>query len=402
MPRKPKELKGVELKKILAMKPEDVTLSLLRTMFADTETSDAEYTPQDKLTLPKGRAFNKGQIRTNLGRFVVNMFVLAPLEGAVEYVNAPLTQKTVDGLISDATEKMTENEVTPEQYVDFMERLSWIGYSTVAFTSPSFGLDGVRVPPKTAALKKRLLKQHAKKIASGDPQTINRIEKELLESARKELKAKGSPSLEYYESGTRGSFDNNFKNMAVMRGLVPDPQNPGKFLVGKNNLSDGTGPEDQHLTSSLLIQGAGGRAIDTRKSGYMSKQLTSAFQGIVLGPPGSDCGAKRTLKVKLTQKNHKAFRLRYIMKGGKPVLLDMKTLKSMVGREVELRSPMFCRTPEVCEMCYGRLPFELGIKNVGLTYNAVGEKLKNLALKSFHDATVHLGEVDLDRAISAE
>jgi hypothetical protein len=403
MPRNKKELKGPELDRVLRMRPDEITLTRLRAMFADTEERAAEYNPQDTFTLPAKKLWNDAAVRTNLGRFVVNMFVLAPLKGALGYRNVPLDQKAINSMIAEATTRMTENRLHADDYVDFMERLTWLGYSTAAFTIPGFGLDGVRCPPKTAALKVRLLRQHRAAIEAGDPVVIDAVEKELLAAARAELRAQGSPSLEYYESGARGDFNNNYKNMAVMRGLVADPQHPGKFLVGKSSLFDGTSPEEQHVGSSILIQGAGGRAIDTRKSGYMSKQLTAAFQGIVLDVDGSDCGSTRTLKVRITPANAGEFRLRYAATSpGKLVLLDSEKIKEFYGKDVHLRSPMFCRTPAICEKCYGRLPFELGIVNVGMTYNAVGERLKGLSMKQFHNSTVHLGEVDLDRAISPE
>ena len=402
MPRKSKEIKGSDLKYVFSIASDDVTLPLLRGLFADTEDGESRFSPQDKLSVPRGKAGAKSQTRTNLGRYMFNMFALEPLRPHVGYINDPLTQKRVSALIGEATDLMTEGKIIPDEYVDFMERMAWMGYSTVSFVAPGFGMDGVRLPPKAAALKKKLLEKNREALKRGDADAVSRVEKELLAAARLELKAKGSASLDYWDSGSRGNFKNNFKNMAAMRGLVADPQHPGKFLVGTSCLSDGTPPEDMQLGATVLIQGAGGRAVDTRKGGYMSKQLMASFQGLILGEDGSNCETRRCLTVKITSKNSGEFRLRYIVVNKKLVLLDSDMLKKFIGKTVQLRTPMFCRSPEVCEKCYGRLPYEIGIKNVGMTYNAIGVRLKGLSLKQMHDSTVQVGKIDLDSVIFEE
>ena len=131
----------------------------------------------------------------------------------------------------------------------------------------------------------------------------------------------------------------------------------------------------------------------------MSKQLTAAFQGVVTDEPGTDCGVRRTLRVTITKENQHEFRLRWIIEGGKKVLLTKAERMKRLGQEVELRSKMFCRTRKICSVCAGELPYRLRIRNVGLTYNGVGETLKKLAMKSFHDSRVKLARIDLDAAV---
>jgi hypothetical protein len=163
---------------------------------------------------------------------------------------------------------MLEDKISEEETIDFMNRLSWMGFSTSSFTSPPFDLNGLVCPPKTAKLRKELFKKYDQEIKDGDPKTVALIEKELITSARDELK--GEPILDYYDSGARGSFDNNYKNTVLMRGLVPDPARPGKFKVSLGNLVDGSPLEDQYIGANILLAGAGGRALETRRSGLAS------------------------------------------------------------------------------------------------------------------------------------
>ena len=401
MPRKARELKPDEVKYILSLQGKDVTQDLMKEFFADTIKSDAKFNPRDTFTLPKGKLNVKSNTRTTLGRYIFNFFVYEKIIDQMGYINKPLTEKVIEKeIIQEATTKMLENDISQENYIDFMERLNWLGYSITAFITPGFGLDAVVIPPKTEKLKKQLFKRYEKEIASGDPQIISKIEKELLESAKKELKDSGNERvLDYYESGSRGSFENNYKNTALMRGLVADPQNKGKFLISKTNLSDGIGSDETNIYGNLLLQGAGGRAIETKKGGYMAKQLTAAFQGLRIDDDGTDCGTKKTLTVKITNENKDMFKLRYYVEKGKLLLINSKNISSLVGKVIQLRSPMYCKSEYICEKCYGRLPYEIGIRDIGLTYTNIGDTLKNLSMKSFHDATVKFTDVGLDSAI---
>jgi len=60
---------------------------------------------------------------------------------------------------------------------------------------------------------------------------------------------------------------------------------------------------------------------------------------------------------------------------------------------------MYCRNEKICNKCFGDLPYKLGIENVGLTFNKIGEDLKQLSMKSFHDSTVSLNSIDFQSAI---
>jgi hypothetical protein len=83
------------------------------------------------------------------------------------------------------------------------------------------------------------------------------------------------------------------------------------------------------------------------------------------------------------------------MERGKLIRLDPEILEDYAGKTVKLRSPMFCRGKQYCNKCYGDLPYLIGIKNVGLTINAIGESLKRFSLKAFHDASVKTAKMDV-------
>ena len=104
----------------------------------------------------------------------------------------------------------------------------------------------------------------------------------------------------------------------------------------------------------------------------------------------------RTLELKLTESNYNGYIGRYIVEGKKIIKLDEKNIKSYIGKTVHLRSPMFCTSDKICNVCFGDLPYILGIKNVGLTAAKIGSNFVNLGMKTFHNSTMKIKELDVN------
>lgn len=397
------EMTGENLKFILTLKPSDITLKFLKKYFASTKVDNVidkkVFSFQDKFTLEKNSKFgNKENIRTNVGKYIFNLFTLEKFRGKVDYFNNTLNKSELNNINNILSEMILEDEITMIEYKEFIDRLNWLGFGTVTFTAPNFGIAGLTCPPKTAKLRKELFIKYKKELEDVDTKIVTMIENKLIASAKEELK--GTTILDFYESGSRGNFDNNYKTMVLMKGLVPNPRKPGKFLVSLGNLSDGTPPEDQWLGANQLINGASGRALETAIGGYMAKQLNAAFQGIVLGEKDSNCKTNNTLTVTLTTKNINEFKYRFIIDGGNLVRLDKKNKGKYVGKTVKMRSPMYCKHPNICNKCFGDLPFILDIKNIGLTFSETAENLKLFSMKAFHDSSVKTLDVDIFSTIT--
>lgn len=127
--------------------------------------------------------------------------------------------------------------------------------------------------------------------------------------------------------------------------------------------------------------------------------MFAAFQSLTLDEKDSDCGSTKTLNLLLTNKNYKLFLYRYIVEGGKLVRLDNTNIKSYIGKEVKLRSALYCQSPKICNKCAGDMYYNLGIVNAGLTVTKIGSVVLNLSLKNFHDTTLKLGRIDYTKYI---
>ena len=139
-----------------------------------------------------------------------------------------------------------------------------------------------------------------------------------------------------------------------------------------------------------------GNMYGTQVSGYLAKQLLASMQGETLDEPGTDCGSKKTVEVKLTQKNIRNYEYRYIIDGGKLVCLDPEHMTKYIGKTVHMRSPMYCLGDKICNKCAGELEYKMGRKNIGLGCSKLATVLLQMGMKKFHTSAIASKQIELD------
>ena len=91
---------------------------------------------------------------------------------------------------------------------------------------------------------------------------------------------------------------------------------------------------------------------------------------------------------------------RYIVEKGKLKLLTPDNVKEYMGKEVNMRTPLYCTSDKYCNVCSGNQYYMMdGLRNVGLLTNRVGTSLLNAALKGFHDMSLKIVDIDIDKFI---
>lgn len=121
----------------------------------------------------------------------------------------------------------------------------------------------------------------------------------------------------------------------------------------------------------------------------------SAFQHIVLLDEGSDCGTKRYIEMKVTDKNIDMIMYSYVIEGSKLVEITSENRDSFIGKKIKLRYSSMCEAKNgICNKCAGNLFYRLGIKNVGAATPQIPSKLKLLSMKLFHDDQLNFTEMD--------
>jgi len=134
--------------------------------------------------------------------------------------------------------------------------------------------------------------------------------------------------------------------------------------------------------------------------GYENKKISTSFQAAVIDAPGSDCGTKKLFKIHLTDKIYNLYKYRYVKDGNNLVELNDSNKDKFMDKIVYMRSPLYCKGDKICSKCAGQFFYKLGVENIGLTTNSIGGVLLNASMKSFHDSTVYLKELDIEDYIS--
>lgn len=361
----------------------------------------SKFHPYDIIDIPPGSygpagKKNKNTFTTTVGRWVFNKAFIEPhFFDLFGYINKPITKKTIGWINQVQSYALLEDKITMDDMMDYNQRCQkFQAYTTMLCPSISEAmlLISKTIEPK----KKELLKKYAKEIAANDAYTVGLIENELLEEAKRVLK--DDPTMDLYDSGAVGSFDNNFKNMYIMKGAVKDPDPLKGYNIITSNQIDGICKEEYSKYANALPAGPYARAKKTEVFGYYEKLFLNAFQHVVLDKPGSDCGTKRTITVTLDNKMLDQMMYSYIVEGSRLVELTSENREKYRGKTVKMRFSSLCEGTHICNKCAGNLFYRLGISNIGVATPQLASKVKVITMKGFHDSTVKYGKIDIKKA----
>jgi hypothetical protein len=421
--KRPPALSEEDARRVLYTNPADITLTILRDWFAWKQEIPPHFDPQAELTVPTDlrrlpvpppgdRPAGTWTVRdapgwsavlvTTVGRVVANGLPFsrsAALRASQPYINAPWDEKVVRAVEQRLVDGRLDGTLDADDVAWAIDRLQWLGYAPTSFIASSMTIDTIRLPPKTAALKHKILAgERGDRLREGNLKEVAATEKELLTSAREEL-AGVDPGMDIYESGARGSFGNNYKNTAVMRGAIRRSDDPSKITVSTASLDDGIPKAEMPAYADMITQASYARSISTAQGGYILKQMNAAFQSLALDPsPTSDCGTARLLDVFID--DPREYLYRFYRDGSTLREITPALAEGLKGRSVRMRSPLFCASKGgICSRCAGTLFYRVGINQIGLLAGRIGTSMMASSLRSFHDVTLKTTKISLPNHI---
>ena len=377
--------------------------SLIMDWFADYGDGP-RFNTYDIISIPKGyygsSKKNKNEFTTTVGLWVFNKSFIEPFSDIIGYINETITDDIYNDINRDLSYALLEDKITTDELKDFITQ-SQILMGCASAICPSHTIDMLLLTEKAQKKKKELEKQYKDELAAGDLNTIKTIEDELIKFAKEELK--DSESVDMYNSGARGSWGNNFKNMYLVKGSIR--KTDGSYDYVSSSYIEGLDPKDFAKTNDAAVGGPYSRSQKTRYGGYNEKLFTRATQHIKV-IPHTDCGTKRTIKITLDKKNIRNWMYSYYIKnngGVEEITSDNKN--SLIGKTVNMRFSSLCernKDGSVCECCAGTLFRRAGIANAGLTSMVAMSSVKNKAMKAFHSSILEMVEIDPNSAFSLD
>lgn len=252
---------------LLNMTPEDITSDFIFNYLADTSKKvdgklvsvPSKIKTYDTFTLKKGEYFNTETVTTNVGLFIFNKFLIEEsFSKVVGYVNTPVNAKIQKNIEAKISQALLNDEITVDDMVKYLNKLQWLSKEFNAVFSGSFTMKTLKPVPKVMKHKEKLVKENEEALKKGDITVAVNIEKELLNMAREELK--DDPGMDLYNSGARGSFDNNYKNIAVIKGPVYNPVT-NKYDFVSSNFMEGIKKDEIPIVANSIPAGAYPKAV---------------------------------------------------------------------------------------------------------------------------------------------
>lgn len=397
-----KSLSKEDRKYLLSLKQEELGIKLITHLFGKTATKkdgkmmiqQPRFDTKSKLNLSKGEYINEEAVETTVGSFLFNKIMV---EGMIEhiipggYYNEVIDKKGFKKFMKYISNglMMEKLEIEPN-LIKWLKQYEFYGMKCSTIFSPSYTQNLLKKDISVAKEKEKLLKDNPNPSVA----EMSQIEDKLVESAYKKLK--GDPGMSLFDSGARGSFENDYKNMNLALGAVAIPGKDGEFDFVKSNYIDGLQKSDLVAAGNVVVNSSYPKAIGTQDAGYLTKKFFAAYQSIQRDTEGTDCGTKLGLDVLFTKGNIESFHFQYAIMGSKLELITPDNESKFINKKIRVRSPMFCPNDKICSICAGKRYGIMGIDNMGLTAGRITNTLLNASMKNFHASKVKLDKVNID------
>ena len=353
--------------------------------------------PKMKVNLKAGDLVNlKEDIETTVGRALMNYILLASIFGdKIPYMNKEMNFKDIEKYIVNS---LVDNDkpnkgITVNEYLKYMDTVLYImnfnKVYSVSITKKS------SLPPKgIEEYKKQLIKELEEKYGPNPLQykeAVAEFDKKLLEYDKKWLA--DDPALGKLVSG---KVINARKKMFLAFSATMGFTEKNKATTIEQSLYEGY-PKDPEKLAAMFNEsrfGSYSRGAETQKGGVAAKVSLRATNNIKV--LDKDCGTKMGINVHLTKNNYKLWLNRYMLINGENVLLTEENLNQYLGKNVVIRSPLFCNEEiHFCKYCVSK---DLGEKPNGISLLVSGEAgiILNFSMKAMHrGAAIETVDVDI-------
>lgn len=201
---------------------------------------------------------NEKDVDTTVGSFLFNkLFVEGMLEPVIEngYFNEVVNKKGFGKLTDAISNGVMMGKISVEPtLIRWLKYYEFYSLKLSTLFSASYTEGMIKQNLSVVKEKERLLK--TRKIES--PKDMTDIEDELVAKSHDILK--NDPAITLFDSGARGSFDNDYKNMNIMVGPVATP-GKDEFTLMKSNYITGIQKEDIVAAANSLVNAAYPKAV---------------------------------------------------------------------------------------------------------------------------------------------
>lgn len=338
--------------------------------------------------------------QTKVGILLVNALCIYPaLKNKLPYLNeaisVPLLEKLIYNKLVD-DDKVTDDTISVTEMVNCFNRVSFLSnlanIINIAATEKI-----ITKPTGIDEIKKKLFAEYKDKL--DDPVKVVELENKLEEVDKAYLKDDPAAAKIINRKSKIAR-----KKTYLMFGSTMD------FVENKDNrpiltsLSEGlpTNEEEVAKLNNDLRVGSYSRGKSTEIGGYLAKILQKSFSGIKIS--SVPCDTNRGIFRTITENNYNFLINRYIKEGNKWSLVESQDkAKSLIGKQIEIRSLMYCKKQEPNTVCYACMSehyknsSESAILNITANLSST---ILTLYLKLMHGTTTEKCKIKIEDLVT--
>lgn len=369
----------------------------------DAMPGEPMFKPLEKLLLRTGDLKNVVEpVTTTYGNALVNQLVLVyPFGRKIPFMTGQIKIEVIEKIIQQRWDDEAPEDASIEaQATAPIRTTEYKRYNEAVGQLP--GLSQLCVPSATrrtmtadpAMLKRRdeLLEKHKHELH--DQVVLAKILDELTQMDRKWMA--GDPGERFYIKGK--AYDVVRLKVFIMQGISTGFGEAADLIT--SSLDEGWDIKKLPAMINQLRDGSHSRGAQTALGGVETKFNNRIFQNSQV--EAGDCGTKRGLSMLMTKEMLPHFEGNYhIRKNGEVENLTPEVLSGLEGKEVQVRSPIYCKTAgaNFCAVCMGdriaSTPQALS------TYAAdIGSIFLSLFMAAMHGKSLKTEVLDWDAALT--
>jgi len=317
-------------------------------------------------------------IETTEGRVVFNQI----LPESFPFINEIINKKKLAALIN-----VLVQECTSEELVTILDKIKDLGFQETTKRGVTMSLKNIQFNDAYDIVSE---------ICDNNQLTIEEKYFALQSNDIKERLRNEFPYSDFIESGSRGSWD-QAKQLTFCRGFISNSKGSIIPTPIKNNLLSGLNKHEFFISCYGSRKALLDVALNTGVSGYLTRKLVYCAVNLELDENLDDCGTIDTFNFIIPEQtdSNESIKLarsligRWIVEAdnGVDVLKEITNdnYRDYIGKQVRLRTPIFCKNHKLCKKCYGTTSKYIHSKYVGImAAQAMGEVATQLTLRTFH------------------
>lgn len=354
--------------------------------FKEAETKPL-FDAINTFTMEKNEVFHVGsKITTTFGRFFFNYAVWYSNGVDLEYNNEKQGPKSISGVL---TKLLLAKVIDPATARKVINAVFYVASFTALFV-PTLTEKSMMNSPEVMKRKKELLEEYGEKLT--DPLVAKEYEQELIAMDKAFLE--GDTSKRFLDPLSSKTYEIHRKKMFISIGGIPAfDAGSNKYTFIPNSLSEGWTVDAFPDICNEIRKGAYDRGKETAKGGEQTKFLLRVFQDVRITE--EDCGSVQGIPIVFDEDSAKEHYGQYIVTNKGPVMLSSETAPQFYGKQVLMRSPMYCKTKNGrCSKCAGEMFKTLNSDAIGMTMLKVGSRFTTLSMKNMHGTVIKTITVD--------